>query len=265
MNAGQRDFLEAGRRDPRHLTPHVVDWDAPRQSSGRWDDAVRARLGAAGLDAQREGGPSGDAGLYRGATRAVSLRPWLKRDTAENLDEPGLVVVDDGVRDVRKLPDLVRSASGVTPGDDDLRVRIAARNPADGLPRALIGGRRHGASVHDHHVGRLRRHRLRPGGEQLLFEAERVGLIHTAAEGDHRIFHNGYSPRRTQRTRGTECPFEQTRGFVSIVSIVVTRRYERSLCARCRADTACHRTKSGGRRSRRTPRPRRNRGLVLPR
>ena len=65
VDAGQRDFLEAGGGHALDFAQHIVERHAARRASRRRDDAVRARLGAAGLHAQRERGAAGDAGLDR--------------------------------------------------------------------------------------------------------------------------------------------------------------------------------------------------------
>ena len=68
---------------------------------------------------------------------------------SEELDQPRLVVVVDDARDVGQRAHFVRPARRVAAGDDDARGRIVAGDAADGLARALIGGRRHGTAVDD--------------------------------------------------------------------------------------------------------------------
>src|SRR5262249_21745864 len=62
----------------------------------------------------------------------------------------------------------------------------------------LIRSRRHRAGVHDHHICGLRRDRFGSRGAQLLLEAERVGLIDAAPEGNDRIFHRQTSALKLQ-------------------------------------------------------------------
>ena len=71
VDAGQRDFLEARRHRAVDVAQHLVRRGAPRRAARRRDDAIRARLGAAGLDAQRVSGAAGDARHDRRAARAV--------------------------------------------------------------------------------------------------------------------------------------------------------------------------------------------------
>src|SRR5262245_6506820 len=88
VDAGQRDFLETGGGDTLDLAEQVVDRDAARPSAGRGNDAVRARLGAAGLNAQSERGPPRDARLEGRAAWAVATpenRRRARKDRRENI------------------------------------------------------------------------------------------------------------------------------------------------------------------------------------
>ena len=90
---------------------------------------------------------------------------------------------------VRQRRDLVGLARGVAAGDDDARGGIVARDPSNGLPRALIGGCGHRAGVDDHDVCGSAVGRLGSSRQQLFLEAERVGLVDPAAERHDRILH----------------------------------------------------------------------------
>ena len=70
MYAGQRDFLEACPGNSLDFGEHVLDRNAPRPAARRRNDAVGARLGAAGLDAERERSAAGDARFDGRAARA---------------------------------------------------------------------------------------------------------------------------------------------------------------------------------------------------
>ena len=79
VHAGERDFLEARRGDPLDFADDRVDRQAaPCAARGR-DDAVGAALLAAGLHAQREGGPAGKPGRDRRAARPVAAAESLRR------------------------------------------------------------------------------------------------------------------------------------------------------------------------------------------
>src|SRR5436190_20170442 len=78
MDARQRDFLETGDGDTLDLAQQILSRNASRPSAGRGNDAIRARLGTAGLNAQRERGATGDARLDRRAAWAVAT-PKSKR------------------------------------------------------------------------------------------------------------------------------------------------------------------------------------------
>ena len=87
VNAGQRDLLETGRRDRGRPAPSTSSSGTLRGASARRrDDAVGARLGAAGLHAQRERRAAGDARLDRGAARCPSPSP--KRAARRQLRSP---------------------------------------------------------------------------------------------------------------------------------------------------------------------------------
>src|SRR5438876_4761602 len=72
VNAGQRDFLETRRDDALDLAQQCSDGNASRSAASRGNDAVRAGLGAAGLDTQRKGRPTGDARFDRRAAGTVA-------------------------------------------------------------------------------------------------------------------------------------------------------------------------------------------------
>src|SRR4029077_2846685 len=137
VDAGQRDFLETGGGNTRHLAQQILKRNASRPSAGRGNDAVRARFGTAGLHAQRERGPSCDAWLDRRAAWSVATRSsnrsarnhrgeelWLRVLRAlgswsgEEEHHTSLVVVRDHLHDVRKRGNFVRPPRRVAAGDD---------------------------------------------------------------------------------------------------------------------------------------------------
>ena len=189
MDAGERDLFESRRCDALDVPQNRRDRHAARRAARRRDDAVGARLGAPRLHAERVRRPSGNARLDRGAARAVAIAEPLGRGQplVDQRNQPRLVVVRHDLRDVRQRADFVGPPRRVATGDDNARRRIVARDPANRLARALIGGRRHRARVDDHQIGPLGRRRFRAGADQRFFKAERVGLVDAAAEGDDGI------------------------------------------------------------------------------
>ena len=127
VHAGQRDLLEAGRRDALDLAQHVVERHASRPPARRRDDAVGARLGAAGLHAQRERRAAGDARLDRRAAAAVAVaEPLGGRQTsgvaatAVEIDSSrGLSSFGTTRTTFGKRGDFVRPPRRVAAGDDD--------------------------------------------------------------------------------------------------------------------------------------------------
>ena len=77
MHARQRDFFEAGETDALDFGDEVGGRHAARATTRRRDDAVRARLRAAGLNAQRERSPTRHAGRQHGAAAALAVAESL--------------------------------------------------------------------------------------------------------------------------------------------------------------------------------------------
>ena len=185
MDAGERDLLESGCDDAIDLADHVVDRDAARQAARRRDDAIRARLRAAGLDAQRVRGAAHDAGFdWRAAWPLSRTKRVFCVFVREQLNQSWLVVVFHDAHNIRQRRDFVRTTRRVAPRDDDLRRRIVACDTANRLPRALIGGRRHRASIDNDQICFVRRRVDGTSRAQFLLESKRVRLIHPAAERD---------------------------------------------------------------------------------
>ena len=125
-----------------------------------------------------------------------------------------------------QVGDLVGPPGRVAAGHDDCAAGIGARDAADRLPRALIGARRHRAGVDD----------------------DEVGVLPAAARS------------RLRATRSSSKPSESA--WLTRQPKVTTAYFTAALqqpapCARCRAGTACRRTRSARRRRRRARSPRR--------
>src|SRR5690349_17619860 len=87
VHAGERDLLEAGRRDSANLLENLSRWQALRGPAGRRNDAVRTGLRAAGLYAQRERRPPGNARLDRRAAAAVAPAEAVGRGDPELVEQ----------------------------------------------------------------------------------------------------------------------------------------------------------------------------------
>ena len=114
VDAGQRDLLEPGRRDPRDLADDVVDRQAAARAARRRNDAVAAALLAAGLHAQRERRPAGDARLDRRAARPVAVAEPSRSSARRHpraARRAQLVVVADDTDDAGQRRDVVRRSA----------------------------------------------------------------------------------------------------------------------------------------------------------
>src|SRR5579864_9474699 len=104
MDARQRDFPEAGRGDAIDLAKDLVERNAPRRAPCRRNDAVRTRLGAPGLDAQRIGRAAHHAGLDRRAAWTIPPSAfgfwWASSGRRKQRYQTGLVVVPDNTDDI---------------------------------------------------------------------------------------------------------------------------------------------------------------------
>jgi len=193
VHAGQRNLLEPSGGDPLHLRENFGNRQTARQSPRRRDDAIRAGFRAAGLDAQCEGRPACDAWLDSATAAPVTVAETLGGRKL-GLDQPGLSVVRNDANDVRQRRDIRRLTRRVAAGDNDPSMRIGAGDPADGLPRALIGRRRDRAGIDDDKVRVFRRCGSSSSPEKRLFEAKRVSLVDPASEGDDGVLHNAFLP-----------------------------------------------------------------------
>ena len=110
----------AATRATSRTTPS--DRQAAAGAARRRDDAVGAPLFAAGLRADRERRPPGDAGLDRRRRTARRRRRIARRQSSLRRCRV-LVVVADDADDAGKRRDFVRPARGVAAGRDDLRRR----------------------------------------------------------------------------------------------------------------------------------------------
>ena len=134
------------------------------------DDAVGARLIAAGLHAQRERGAPRQTRRDLRAARAVTAAEPLRRrqpappsrlrrgepDFAHKLIFP---IVRNNLNDTGKGSDFVRTPRRIAAGHDDAGAGIFTRNLANDLTCALIGRARDRAGIHHDQIGVLRARR----------------------------------------------------------------------------------------------------------
>ena len=258
MNSRERDLFESRGGDAFNFADERIDRHASRTPPRGWDDAVRARLRASGLHAQRERRAPCRAWLDRRSAAAVAFAEALgcrevdrfrrrrKAATPKDWEQPRFVVVGNHADDIGKLAHIVGAPRRVTPGDHDARARIGSGDAPNRLARALIGRGSHRTRVHDNHVRGFGRRRLCANRAQLLLEAEGVGLVDATSEGDHGVLHalrhhNGHKGHKVRTLLG------QVRPSGSLVSFVVAKGYASMPSPRCPSDTACRRTKSAWR------------------
>src|SRR5690242_15200547 len=79
MDTGDCDLAITGARDALDLGHHLSDWAAPTFSAGRRDDAVRAGLVTARLDAQGKCRAARQTWCDVGAARTIALTETLSR------------------------------------------------------------------------------------------------------------------------------------------------------------------------------------------
>jgi len=132
--------------------------------------------------------------LWKAVKEAVNAKDRVKVEVSgEVIDQGVFRLIRHDPQHVRQRRHLGRPSRRVTAGDDDLRRRVEARDPSDGLPHALIGRRRDGAAVDDDEIGTLGRVGAQAAGEQFLLDLEGVSLVDAAAEGDDGVFHRTLS------------------------------------------------------------------------
>jgi hypothetical protein len=119
-----------------------------------------------------------------------STRPPVRGEAPDVANEIQLLRVADDAQDVGQRGDFGLASGRVTAGRDDPRARILARDAADRLPRPLIGRSRDRTRVHDDEIGVAGRYVDAAGRAQILLDAERVRLIHAAAECDDGVLHS---------------------------------------------------------------------------
>src|SRR5439155_8682030 len=153
MHARQRDFFETGGDDAIDLRLDGLDTEAARAAARGWDDAVGARFGAAGLDAQRERSAAGDPRSNARAAAPIAIakplgrrhcrgrdwsalglglskvRPWEARPRESEPNYARLLVVRHDARDVCQFRNFVGAACRITAGDDDACPLIVAGDP----------------------------------------------------------------------------------------------------------------------------------------
>ena len=168
MHAGDGDLPIAGIPDAVDLRQHIVQRPAAARPTRGRNDAVRARLIAAGLHAQRERrAPCQTRRDFR-AARAITAAEPLRRRQADFMRKPIFPIVRNYLNDTRKGSDFLRTPGRIAAGHDDSGAGIFARDLADNLTCALIGGARDRAGIHDNQIGVLRARRGAAGADQLL-------------------------------------------------------------------------------------------------
>ena len=188
VHARDRDLLVAGGDGATNVVDDVADRTRTAGAARSRNDAVAARLFAAGLHAKRQRGAAGHARRQSAAARAVAVaETWRSARSVEI--EVVLLAVRHDERDVRKRGHFVGLTRRVASGDDDLHVRIAANDPSNRLPRALIGARRHRTGVHDDEIRVLSRRFGRTARAQAILDHQRVGLVHAASERHDGVLH----------------------------------------------------------------------------
>ena len=157
VHARHGGLLEPGRGHLVELGRHARERHAAPRAARRRDDAVGARLVAARLHAQRVAGAAGRPRPDHLAARAVAAAEPLGRRALERQPQAVgqllLVAVVDDLRDARQRRDLGRRPTGIAAGGDNARRGVRAGDAPDGLPRALVGRRRHRATVHHDQIG----------------------------------------------------------------------------------------------------------------
>ena len=143
-------------------------------------------LFTAGLHPQGERGAPGDPGLERRTARPFTLaEPHAGWQLAVALEQPNqieLLVVPDDAKDAWKRRDVLLTACRVTTGDDDSGGGVLTGDATNRLTRALVGRGGDRAGVDDDQIRGARRRALATPPAQIFLEAERVRLIHPAAE-----------------------------------------------------------------------------------
>ncbi len=192
MDSRQRDLLEARARYTLAPPPRT---SSNRHASGpaarRRDDAEGALFGAAGLHPQRERRSAGNAGLEDGTASPLSLAKTIGgcQVRLKQRDEPRLVVVRNDSHHARQAGHLVAPTGRVAAGDNDPGGWIDSRNAPDGLTRRLIGACCDRTRVHDDDVGLFGRNGGRALRAKAFLDTQRIGLVDSAAEGDHGVLH----------------------------------------------------------------------------
>jgi hypothetical protein len=176
--------------EPCDVGEHLRHRGAASLPAGRWNDAERTRLVAPGLDSKRERGALGQAGAYLGSARAFAIAKALCRRETNLVRERFFAIVGNDLDDSWKGGELPSGARGVATCDDDAGGGTIARDLSNDLPRALIGRASHRTRIHDDQVGLRDRSRNAARGHQLLFDGERIRVIHAAPEGDDGVLHD---------------------------------------------------------------------------
>src|SRR5262245_28448671 len=131
MHTGKSDLLETCSGHAIDLAHHISDRYAARRASGRRDDAVRARLRAAGLHAKGKRRAARDAWFDGSAAaaltvaealrgRQLTLRPFESlrvvpsdvegRHAQDEREDRFLLIVRHDPHHVRQIADLVRTS-----------------------------------------------------------------------------------------------------------------------------------------------------------
>ena len=216
VHAGQRDLLVAGSHDAAQLVEDVGERAAAARTAGSRDDAVAARLVAAGLRAQRPRGAAHQAGAGQPAARAIAARA---RPASEQRQEPRLVVVRHDLGHAGERRDLARrsarrssrSRRSAPPGFSRWIRRMVWRAPWSALAvteqvltrttSAQSGGTA-----------------TAPALGQSGLDGQRIGLIDAAAERHDCVAHGLRAGRRGPAARcrcGTARPWNERRRAAS--------------------------------------------------
>ena len=201
VHARERDLSIARRLDPSQIAHQVLDRRAPRAPARCRDDAVRAGLVAARLNAEREGGASEGARRQdrlvrttRSFRAGIPIRSRLRKFVLRDRDtkhphQSRFVIVRHHTEDARQRGELVGTPRRVATSHHDSRSGVLTSDTPNRLPRALVGRGGDRAAVHHDDVRLLGRDEASAMRSQLRFDGQRVGLIDAATEGQEGVVH----------------------------------------------------------------------------
>jgi hypothetical protein len=195
MDAGYRNLLVARTDRDTDVVKHAAKRPASSRPTGLRNDAVTASFVAAGLDAQRQCGPAGDAWFECAPARSISgPEPVCGRERdviGDNCRERLLAIVGNDAHDVGQRPDFIGAPCRVATSHDHAGSRIVTRNAPDRLARSLVGRGGHRAAVHDHEVSFMHGRDNAAAGAKVVLDDQRIGLVDATTEGNHGVLHSG--------------------------------------------------------------------------